>query len=184
MKQREKDQLHIEKQNQRLRKLIWDNIKTGLYALLLTLPLLPFVVSLFTTKPQGPVEATFVRCYKAYHCYVLETEEQGSFQLPNDLDKAVLRDVENGTIKPGDRMRITWHPWIIQGGVVMLTCGKRVYGDLKTWERWKKKTTRDLLIFISIFFLIGLLISIVMFYLDREEIAEIRRLKQKYRARQ
>ena len=183
MTQQEKDQLHIEKQDRRLRKLIWDNFSTAFYALLILLPLFPFVVLTLCTKPQEPVEATFIRCYRGYHCDLLQTKEEGTFQLSGSMNEDILPDVESGMLKPGDRLKITWHPWIINDGAIVITCGDRVYGDMKEWKTWKKKTIRDLVVIFAVVFIIGLIISAWMFYLDRKEFAEIRAMRQKYKTR-
>lgn len=186
MKQQEKDRLHIKKQNRRNRKLIWDILKPIFTVQILALPLLIMGVISLTVRPQAPVEVTYVDCHwdgTTHKALVLYTEADGPFMLPYYMREDFLEDVENGTIKPGDRLTVTWYRWPLRRGVATATCGDRVYGDLKDWKAHQKKDARFAFLLSGLIFVIGLTSAGYICAQERKEFADIRRLKQKYKSR-
>lgn len=183
MTRQEKYQLHIQEQNKRMWKLIWKCFKPVFYALLLALPLLLMGLKSLTVQPLEPVEVTYIDCYQDHRAVVLYTEEYGEFMVSRYLREDFLRDAENGVLKPGDRLTITDYPWTRRNGIAAATCGERTYGDLQSWRESQKKDWQDVCMIGFVFLILGLIGSGYVCSHEREEFAEIRQLKHKYKSR-
>ena len=186
MTQQEKDRLHIQKQNRRFRKLILRTLYPLMGALILASPLLFFGIMMRCATPSEPITVTYSDCRwegGRHRSLVLYTADGKQWMLTRHLRQNFYQDVKDGLLVPGDRLSITWYPWVLRNAVATLACDGKTYGDLDGWQLQVRKDANTLFCFSAGLFVAGIAFCAVIWYCERKELAEIRRLKRKYRTR-
>ena len=132
--QQEKDRLHIQKQKRRFRKLILSTLYPLIGALILASPLLIFGIMMRCATPSEPITVTYSDCRwegGRHRSLVLYTADGKQWMLTRHLRQNFYQDAKDGLLVPGDRLSITWYPWVLRNAVATLACDGRTYGDLK-----------------------------------------------------
>jgi len=187
MTQQEKDKLHIKKQNRRYRKLIFGILSPLLTVLILISPLLIIGTMEYCATPSEPITVTYADCRwisgGRHTSLILYTADGKQWMLSHHLRTVFYSDVKDRRVVPGDRLTITWYPWIIHDAVATLSSSNKVYGDLDAWQAQQKKDSHTLFILSAIFLAVGFVLCLLIRYFMRREFAEVRQLKKKYRGR-
>ena len=151
--------------------------------LLLVSPLLTLGILDLCASPSEPVTVTYADCRRFHRSVVLYTADNRQWLLPHHLRAEFYKDVRDGRVVPGDRLTITWYPRVFQNAVATLSSRDKVYADLDAWEAMRRKDAHAGFILSAVLLAAGLAFCVLLRHSMRREFDEIRRLKQKYRAR-
>ena len=184
MTQQEKDNLHIKKQNRRLRKLIVRVLLPVLFLQLLCAPLYVYMIMLRSAEPSEPVEIKFAEAEWFMRKHILiEAEDGQRFLAQVYVGRPFWEDVKAGRIIPGDTLIITSCNWPIYDKIATLRTGDRVYADATDFEASRAADIRLRLTICGIALSFGALGSGASYLLHRRELAEACRLRRKYNER-
>lgn len=187
MTQQEKDKLHVKKQNRRYRKLILDALLPSLGIQIFALPLLILGILTRCVVPTEPFRVTFSDCKwesgGRNKSLVLYTAEQRDYMIPDKLRNDFYEDVKSGTVRAGDKLIVRSYWWILRDAIATIETEEKIYGDLETWEAQQKKNAGELLILCAVLNALGAAAFLWILHGAREELSQIRGLRQKYEAR-
>ena len=179
--------MHIQNQNRRFHKLIIGALSPLLAALVLISPLLTLGIMECCASPSEPMTVTYADCRWEYGgrntSLVLYTAGDKQWMLSNHLRTGFYQDVQDGKIVPGDSLTITWYPWILRSAVATLSSSDRIYGDMTGWQAQQRRDAGTLFTLSAILFGVGLAVCGLILWCERNKLAEIRKLKRKYRTR-
>ena len=185
MTQQEKDNLHIKKQNRRLRKLIFLVLLPILFLQLLCTPLYVYMIMLRSAEPSEPAEIQFEDAkWFIRHHLMIEAEDGHRFHALESVGRPFWKDVTAGRICSGDTLILTYCTWPIYDRIATLRTGDRVYADAADFEASRAADIRLHLTICGIALGLGALGSGISYLLHRRELAEARKLRRKYKARQ
>lgn len=183
----EKARRHLEKQNKRLRRLLWDSLTVGWSLLLTAAVFIGLGIKLKSARLQGPVQLAFGayitkgggRASKS----VLITQSGEEYTIFHSVDIAKLReDQEAGRLQPGDPLTASWYPWLFGNKMIAaVSASTGAYGSLEDFEAARNQDANVCFWIGGIFIAIRLFLAAWIFLGSRKEIAEIRRLRGKYR---
>lgn len=167
-------------------KLCFDSLRPVFYSLIFVVPLLALGLGMRLAEPSDPIEVVYADCQweggKA-KSLVLIAGDGEQYMVARGMRPSLWRDAEQGTLVPGDKLSVRLYPWIFRKAAATIEHGDVVYGTL---EEWRATQARDAGV---LFFLAGGLFFLAcfgsMFFLwsSRQEIADIRKLMKKYKAR-
>lgn len=186
MTQQEKDSRHLKKQNRRLRRLILNILLPLLYVQILGVPVLGCGLMERLATPSAPLEVTLSECRwegSNHKSLVVYSKERSGFMVARNGRTALWEDVKNGALRPGDRLTVTLYPWIFRDAAATVAYRDKVYGDMESWEAVRREDAAVCFGLYAILIFLALAVSCLLWYCSRAELAEIRKLRRKYRKR-
>lgn len=187
MSEREKAIVHIKKQNHRIGKIVKDAFLPLFVAILFSSPFLAFGFSDLRAVPSEPVEVVFSKCKWelsfGHSALYFVTDHNEYFLLPGYLRTALNQDAENGVLQPGSVFTVTKYNFLWQTRIATAECGDTVYADMDDWKADNKKDIINYFTISGFIIVPGMILSIIMLYLSRTELREIRKFKRKYKER-
>ena len=188
MTQQEKCRVHIKKQNRRYRKLIFRILAPVLLLQLLCSPLYLYTVMLHTAVPSQPVEIVYEDSRwnsgaRVRNHLIISAKSDRQYYVPEDCGKPFWEDVRAGEIVPGDRLTITVCDWPIYDRIAELRSGDRIYADFTDFDKSRSSDIGLRLTIFAVAFGLGALSGLVVLICYRRELADIRKLRRKYKTR-
>ena len=185
----EKARRHLDKQNKRLRRMFWEALTTGALFLLLAAVFIGLGIKYERVRLQGPVQLSFgsyttERSGKSSRS-VLTTQSGEKFTIFHSVDVKRLReDQEAGVLCPGDPLTVRRYDWLFSDQVIAtVSSPAKDYGSLEDFEAALHHDACACFWTCGILIAIWLVFVFLMCWFQRKQLAEIRRLRKKYRER-
>ncbi len=185
----EKARRHLDKQNKRLRRMFWEALTTGGLFLLLAALFIGLGIKYERVRLQGPVQLSFGSFTTEYSPKssktVLITQSGEKFTIFHSVDVKRLReDQEAGLLRPGDPLTVRRYDWLFSDQVIAtVSSPAKDYGSLEDFEAALHHDACACFWTCGILIAIWLVFVFLMCWFQRKQLAEIRRLRKKYRER-
>ena len=185
----EKARRHLDKQNKRLRRMLWESLGTGGLILLIAAVCIGLGIKFERVQLQGPVQLSFGSFTTEYSPKssktVLITQSGEKYTIFHSVDVKRLReDQKAGLLCPGDPLTVRWYPWLFSDRMIATVSGSAEdYGSLEDFEAALNQDACACFWTGGILITIWLVLAFLMLWCQRTQFAEIRRLRRKYRER-
>lgn len=185
----EKARRHLDKQNKRLRRMLWESFATGGLILLIAAVCIGLGIKFERVQLQGPVQLSFGSFTTEYSPKssktVLITQSGEKYTIFHSVDVKRLReDQKAGLLCPGDPLTVRWYPWLFSEQVIAtVSSPAKEYGSLEDFKAALHYDACACFWTCGILTAICLVIVFLMCWLQHKQFAEIRRLRRKYRER-